>query len=152
MMKKVIFLVVAVFMLLGTTACVNVVVKENPIPEKELTINPAEYNLARDLITAFVANDAKKFVALLPEETATHFNEQEFAVTRASVVKSVGEPIEFSYLTSLELTSFTPQIWKIRCKRSDLKNEKDFTSEVLFRVVTGMTKKNEAVIISFQFL
>ena len=63
----------------------------------------------------------------------------------------MGEPISFQYVTSLELTTFTPYIWKIRFERTDPRNGKKFTSEILFRIVTGKLN-GKPVLIGFQFL
>ena len=133
------------------TGCV--VVKEYaPAAEAKSKINPAEYELGRSLLTAFVKNDAAKFIGLLPEETREKFTEESFTKTREAIVKSVGEPVEFTYLTRLELETLTPQIWRVRFRRANLKNTKDFHSELLFRVVTGIGRDKKAVITSFQFL
>jgi hypothetical protein len=133
------------------TGCV--VVKEYaPAAEAKAKINPAEYELGRSLLTAFVKNDAEKFVGLLPEETREKFTVESFKKTRESIVKSVGEPVEFTYLTRLELETLTPQIWRVRFRRANLKNTQDFYSELLFRIVTGTERNKKAVITSFQFL
>ena len=129
------------------------VIKEYAPQEKAIAqVKPEEYELARALLAAFVANDAKAFIALLPDEKRTNFNAETFAKTRKSIVDSVGEPVSFTYLSALELPSLTPQIWKVRFRRVNYRNGKEFTSELLFRVVTGMTGKNTPVITAFQFL
>ena len=151
MLKKcVIALSTAITLAFATTGCTTVI--EVQKPAQEIKINQLEYELGKALLTAFVTNDAEAFVNLLPEDTRNTFDKEAFAKHRASIVKSVGEPISFHYLTTLELTTLNPQIWKVRFKRTNLKNIEDFTSELLFRVVTGMSKKNEAIITSFQFL
>jgi hypothetical protein len=63
----------------------------------------------------------------------------------------MGEPISFRYVTSLELTALRPHIWKIRFQRTDPRNEKKFTSEALFRIITG-TIDGKPVLIGFQFI
>ena len=151
MLKKcVIALSTAITLAFATTGCTTVI--EVQKPAQEIKINQLEYDLGKALLTAFVTNDAEAFVNLLPEDTRNTFDKEAFAKHRASIVKSVGEPISFHYLTTVELTTLNPQIWKVRFKRTNLKNTEDFTSELLFRVVTGMSKKNEAIITSFQFL
>ena len=129
-----------------------VVIKEYSTPEEKITVRKQEYDLAKELITAFIKNDADKFVSLLPEETRKTFNAEKFAQTRKSVIDSIGEPVSFSYLTALEFTSLTPQVWKVRFRRYNVNRTKEYTSEVLFKVVTGMTNDNEAVITAFHFL
>ena len=145
----------AVFAMVLALFCITgcVVVKEYaPHTEETSKVNQAEFELGRALLTAFVKNDAAKFVSLLPEETRAKFTEESFAKHRKAIVESVGEPVEFSYLTRLELETLTPQIWKVRFRRANLKNTKDFYSELLFRVVTGIERNKKPVITSFQFL
>ena len=57
----------------------------------------------------------------------------------------------YSYITTLELAGFHPQIWKVRFRRYNVNRTKEFYSEVLFKVVTGMADKKEAVITGFSF-
>ena len=124
-------------------------------PEKaEVTakLPEPEYELARKLLQAFVKNDAEAFVALLPEETRKNFDVKKFRDTRKSIIDSIGEPISYSYMTTLELNVLHPQIWKVRFRRSNVNNSKEFTSEVLFKVVTGMANGQEAVVTAFHFL
>ena len=143
--------IAGVFALLGlSTGCV--VVREYPQPEEKITATPEEHKLARALLTAFVKNDAKTFVSLLPEETRKNFTEESFAATRKAVTESVGEPYSFTYVTTLKLTALNPQIWKVCFKRSNINNTREYTSEVLFKVITGMSSKKEAVITGFHFL
>ncbi len=130
------------------TGCVTV--KEYAPQAEKLTVSKEEYELARKLLQAFVKNDADTFVSLLPEETRAKFTADEFAKTRKALVESVGEPIEYGYLTTLELQALHPQIWKVRFKRWNVNRTKEFTSEILFKVVTGTIKK-QAVITGFNF-
>ena len=128
-----------------------VVVKEYAPQKEAVSISKTEYELARKLLQAFVKNDAKAFVLLLPEEMRSKFTEKSFASTRKAVLESVGEPVAYSYITTLELAGFHPQIWKVRFRRYNVNRTKEFYSEVLFKVVTGMADKKEAVITGFSF-
>ena len=122
-------------------------------PQKEsFTVKKQEYELAKALLRAFAANDGEAFINLLPEETRTKFTVENFKQTRKALTESVGEPISYTYLTTLELPALTPQIWKVRFRRSNVNKTKEFTSELLFRVITGMVNDKEAVITGFQFL
>ena len=145
-----------VFLAAGFIACslfVNgcVVVREYAPETKKITVSKEEYQLARALLHAFIKNDAKNFVALLPEETQNKFTEKSFASTRKSVIDSLGEPVAFSYVTTLELAGFHPQIWKVRFRRFNVNRTKEFYSEALFKVITGMADKKEAVVTGFNF-
>ncbi len=128
-----------------------VVIKEYAPQKEAVKIPQQEYALARQLLQAFIKNDAKTFVSLLPEETRSKFTEESFAASRKSVIESVGEPVAYSYITTLELAGFHPQIWKVRFRRYNVNRTKTFYSEVLFKVVTGMADKKDAVITGFNF-
>ena len=150
MMKKTffaLFYVVAVSFF--STGCV--IVKEYAPEKDKMNIAPQEYELARQLLQAFIKNDGDTFVSLLPEETRAKFNIETFEKTRKDLLKSVGEPIEYRYLTTLELDKIHPQIWIVRFKRWNVNRSKEYTSEIIFKVITGMTGKKTAVITGFNF-
>ena len=122
-------------------------------PQKEaVKADRKEYELARKLLAAFIKDDASTFVSLLPEETRSKFNEEAFKRTRKSVIDSVGEPIAFTYLTTLKLGTLHPQVWKVEFRRYNVNRSQEYTSEVLFKVITGITNTGEAVITGFHFL
>ena len=129
-----------------------VIIKEYAPEANAVKINPAEQELARQLLQAFIKNDAKTFVSLLPEETRKNFTVDNFKQTRKSVIESIGDPISYTYMTTLELSALHPQIWKVRFKRYNVNRTKEFTSEVLFKVITGMSDRKTAVITGFHFL
>ena len=55
-------------------------------------------------------------------------------------------------MTTLELNVLHPQIWKVRFRRQNVNKTKEYTSEVIFKVITGSIDKKEAVITGFQWL
>ncbi len=128
------------------------VIRESAPEKSAVTVAPQEYELARQLLQAFIKNDAETFVALLPEETRTKFTAENFANTRRSVIESIGEPVAYSYLTTLELPALHPQIWKVKFRRKNINQTREYTSEVLFKVVTGMDNNKKAVVTGFFFL
>lgn len=134
---------------LFSTSCT--VIKEFPPEKDKFSVKKQEYELARELLRAFVTNDAEKFVSLLPEETRSKFTVENFKTTRKNIIESVGEPISYSFLTVLELHTLSPQIWKVRFRRYNVNKTKEYTSEVLFKVVTGMINDKDAVITAFHF-
>lgn len=121
-------------------------------PAEEIKATEQEYELARQLLQAFIKNDAEGFVALLPEESRTKFTAESFATTRNSILESIGEPVAYTYVTTLKLETLNPQIWKVTFRRNNINKTKEFTSEVLFKVVTGMVDEKTAVITGFHFL
>lgn len=149
-MKKTLFaLFCGIAVSFFSTGCV--IVKEYAPEKDKINVAPQEFELARKLVRAFVTNDGKTFVSLLPEETRAKFTVENFEKTRKSLIESVGEPVEYRYLTTLELAALHPQIWKVRFKRWNVNRTKEYTSEVIFKVVTGMFNKDEAVITGFNF-
>ena len=131
------------------TACTTI--RELPMEQRKGEPRGADHEACRTLLKAFVRNDARAFLNCLPEEMREKFSEKQFAASRKSIIDSMGEPISFQYVTALELTTFTPHIWKIRFERTDPRNNKKFTSEILFRVITGKLD-GKPVVIGFQFL
>lgn len=151
MSKKILFsLFCSAFALFISTGCV--IIKEYQPEKREDKLNPKEYDLARQLLQAFIKNDAKTFVSLLPEETRKKFTVDNFKDTRKAVIESIGEPVSYTYMTTLELSNLHPQVWIVRFKRYNVNRTKEFTSEVLFKVITGMTDRKTAVITGFHFL
>lgn len=126
-------------------------VRELPAEIRKTEPQGADYEFCRKLVVAFMKNDAKTFLGAMPEEARKKFNEKQFAASRKSIIESMGEPISFRYVTSLEMTAFTPHVWKIRFQRTDPRNGKKFTSETLFRIITGKID-GKPVLIGFQFI
>lgn len=151
-MSKMNLLSVFAAFVIACAAAGCVVVKEIAPAKEQVKINPVEYQLAKKLINSFVVNDAQTFVSLLSEVNKEKFTAESFAQTRKAVIDSVGEPVEYSYVTSLELKPLTPQIWKLRMRRRNINNTKEYTSEILMRIITGMVNDKEAVVTGFQFL
>ena len=112
------------------------IVTENKELKKQLQV-VNEYRLGRELLSAFLKNDAKKFVALLPARLRQEFDHNKFEATRKAVTTSMGEPVSFRYVTALEMTAVTPHIWAIRFSRISRDEKEEYTSEMLFRVITG---------------
>ncbi len=140
-------------LLVGTAAVSGCAtgIRELPAEVRQTEPQGADYAFCRKLVIAFLKNDAKTFLAQVPEEVRQKFNEKQFAASRKSIIESMGEPISFQYVTALEMTAFTPHIWKIRFQRTDPRNGKKFTSEALFRIITGKLN-GKPVLIGFQFI
>ncbi len=145
------FLLSSLVVSLLTVGCT--VVRELPSYEHPVDKQTESYALSHKLLTAFLKDDAKTFVGLLPPEGQKRFTEKDFATTRKAVVETMGTPISFKYVTTLEMDAFSPQIWKVRFERTGVrKKDETFHSEALFRVITGKTDDNTTVITAFNFL
>ena len=127
-------------------------ITELPAKQQEKDFNTAELKLCRQLLIAFVKNDASSFTRLLTEENRKSFNMDEFNSARENMLKTVGEPISFRYLTTLEFVALQPHIWVVRFKRRDIAQKKEFTSEALFRIVTGKDKQGKIYVLGFNFI
>ena len=135
----------------GTAGCTVIREVDPPAEERNTAVGP-EYELGHSLLVALIKNNRGKFISLLPDEMRERFTEEKFDALRRGVVESVGEPVSFRYVTALELPVFTPRIWRVRCLRRDRTGKKEYTSEVLFRVITGMADGKTPVVTGFHFL
>ena len=91
------------------------------------------------------------FAKIKVDKLQEKFGIKEFKQTREELIKTLGEPVSFRYLTKLEFVSVEPHIWKVRFERESRKGEK-IHSETLFRIITGRTDDGTILIIGFNFL
>ncbi|MDD3887122.1 MAG: hypothetical protein PHI35_09635 [Victivallaceae bacterium] len=136
-------------LLLGMCSCATV--KEMPREVVDTEVKSSEHELCRALLVAFINDDAKGFIDLLPDDVRANFDRKQFQTTRSNVIAALGEPVSFQFVTQLEFITFKPLIWKVRFKRTDLKTGQEFYREALFRVVTG-SADGKVHVISFNFL
>ena len=132
--------------------CGCTTVSELPAEKVSQECSTPELQLCRELLIAFVKDDANAFVSRLTPENQKSFKKEEFDAARQNMLKTVGEPVSFRYLTSLEFVTLQPHIWVVRFKRTDLTKKKEFFSEALFRVVTGRDKNGNIYVLGFKFL
>ena len=125
------------------------------LPPKEVTKEEQqtpEYELAKEMLLAFIRNDANGFVRRMSPKNTELLNPERFKKFRAEMVESRGEPVSFRYLTTLEMpVPFKPQIWAVRMKKTNPQNGKEFYQEILFRVVTARAD-GKLHVISVNFL
>lgn len=114
-----------------------------------------DYKLAREVLVHFMNNDPKGFTERLAPENRKEFDVKKFEETRTQMLKTLGTPVSFSFLTELEFVSFKLYVWKVRFRRTARDNatreEKEFFSEALFRVITGRSGK-KILVMGFSFL
>ena len=127
-----------------------VVIRELPPEELKKQDESPEFQVGRDLLLALLRNDASAFVELLEPDVRERFTADSFRAARGKIVRELGEPVSFRFLTTLEMNTFRPNIWAVRFKRKNPKSGKEFYNEVLFQVVTGRAD-GKVHIISFQF-
>lgn len=135
------------FFLFGCTT-----IQEMPAEKVSQECNTPELKLCRELLIAFVKNDASGFVKRLTPENQKSFNKADFTAARNNMLKTVGEPVSFRYLTSLEFVKLQPHVWIVRFKRKDLAEKNEYFSEALFRIVTGRDKNGNIYVLGFNFL
>jgi len=111
----------------------------------------AERDYSRKLLEAFLKDDASGFLALLTPEMKEEFGKDKFNLSRKIITEELGQPVSFSYVTSLEHVAITPYIWKVRFVRKS-KDDKEYFSESLFRVLAGRDKEGNVIIVGFNFL
>lgn len=127
-------------------------IQEMPAEKVSQECNTPELKLCRELLIAFVKNDASGFVKRLTPENQKSFNKADFTAARNNMLKTVGEPVSFRYLTSLEFVKLQPHVWIVRFKRKDLAEKNEYFSEALFRIVTGRDKNGNIYVLGFNFL
>lgn len=101
------------------------------------------------LLKAFRSNDSAAFLAALPAELRGQFGQKEFEGARRSIGESLGEPVSYEYLTTLEHPLFTVSLWKVRFERRD-RVGKTVCREAVFRVVSAVENGGFRVV-SFNF-
>lgn len=145
------------FMLLAAAVCLSgcATVRELPAEQRKSEPVSKEYKLSRDLLICFMNDDAKGFNRRLAPENRREFDIEKFQTTRQNMLKTLGTPVSFSYLTELEFVTFKIHVWKIRFRRVGLdreKKEQEYFSEAMFRVITGRSERNQVWVMGFNFL
>ena len=140
----------AALMLVAGAFCGCTTIRELPPEEVKKQGDTPEFILGRDMLIAFLRGDANGFVSHLSPEVQKQFNAAKFKETRANIVKNLGEPVSFRFLTTLEMTALKPNVWAVRFKRVNQVSKKEFYQEVLFSIVTAEVS-GRAHVISFNF-
>ena len=125
-------------------------ISELPPEELKKQGDTPEYVLGREMLIAFLRNDGRAFVSRLEPKVQEQFTVEKFRETRERIVRELGEPVSFRFLTTLEMTALKPNVWAVRFKRVNPQSQKEFHQEVLFQVVTAFAD-GKAHVISFNF-
>lgn len=150
-LPKLLTLAAALFAL-STTACTTIRELPSDPADLELSSEAAEErDYSRKLLEAFLKNDASGFIALLSPEMKEEFGKDKFELSRKVITETLGEPVSFSYVTALEHVAITPYIWKVRFVLKNKEN-KEYYSEALFRVLAGHDTKGDVIVVGFNFL
>lgn len=142
----------AVLLAASVSACTTI--RELPAadPNEEISADSmAEREYSRKLLEAFLKDDASGFLALLSPEMREEFGKDKFTLSRKVITEELGQPVSFCYVTALEHVAITPYIWKVRFVRKN-KEDKEYYSESLFRVLAGHDKDGNVIVIGFNFL
>jgi len=137
----------AMLLLAGCT-----IVRELPSEDAGSRGDTPEYELAKEMLYAFIRNDAETFVSKMAPKDRASLTPKQFKAFRAEMVEARGEPVSFRYLATLEMpVPFRPHIWAVRMKKVNSQNGKEFHQEILFRVVTARAD-GKVHVISVNFL
>ena len=152
MKRFMVWTAVAALAMLLTGGCCTLI-REVPMEQALPAEASPELKLCRTLLEAFLKDDADSFVKSLPEDTRNNFDVKKFNDTRKYITTTLGQPVEFQYLTTLKFVTLSPHIWKILFERKNRKGEV-IQSEALFRIITGQTgpEKKDVSVIGFNFL
>ena len=147
------FSIPAALLLAGAvSACTTIRELPTDPVDAELSAEAAEERAySRKLLEAFLKNDASGFIALLSPEMKEEFGKDKFELSRKVITETLGEPVSFSYVTALEHIAITPYIWKVRFVLKNKQN-KEYYSEALFRVLAGHDTNGDVVVVGFNFL
>ena len=107
--------------------------------------------LAEKLGRAFVRNDAKGFLALLPERMRGEFDEKAFHQARRKLVSAMGEASGWEYAATLRHPLLQVQLWKIAFGKEASDHSGTITQEAIFQVMIGEVD-GRAEVVSFGFL
>jgi len=138
--------ILAVLLLSAAAGCAAV---NSAGPEAE-AVRPSPATNGEALLKAFRGNDAAAFLAALPAELRGQFGQKEFEGARRSIGESLGEPVAYEYLTTLEHPLLTVSLWKVRFERKDSEGE-TVRQEAVFRVISAVENGGFRVV-SFNFL
>ena len=147
------FSALAAVLLAGAVSACTTIRELPPVEaDAELTKEAAEErDYSRKLLEAFLKNDASGFIALLSPEMKEEFGKDKFELSRKVITETLGEPVSFSFVTALEHVAITPYIWKVRFVLKN-KEDKEYYSEALFRVLAGHDTKGDVIVVGFNFL
>ena len=140
--------------LLAATVSACTTIRELPASDAEAELSvesKAEREYSRKLLEAFLKDDASGFIGMLSPEMREEFGKDKFALSRKVITEELGKPVSFSYVTALEHVAITPYIWKVRFVRKN-KEDKEFYTEALFRVLAGHDKEGNVIVVGFNFL
>ena len=147
-MKTKILLSASLF-LLAAAGCTTI--REMPKAQIEQEAATPEHKICRELLMCFLKNDPSGFQKRLSPEASEKFDAAQFASSREAIVRSLGDPVSFRYLTTLEFMALKPHLWAIRFHRKD-KHDADVYSEALFRIISGRADNGEILILGFSIL
>ena len=105
-------LLIALFSILFLAGCTTTI-QELPATVVAQEATTQSHKICRNLLVALMANDADKFTSYLSPDARENFNSDEFNRSLESVTKTLGKPVSFSYLTTLDFPILVPHIWKI---------------------------------------
>ena len=142
----------AVLLAASVSACTTIRELPATAPDAELSVESVkERDYSRKLLEAFLKNDASGFIGMLSPEMKEEFGKDKFELSRKVITETLGEPVSFSYVTALEHVAITPYIWKVRFVLKN-KQDKEYYSEALFRVLAGHDTKGDVIVVGFNFL
>lgn len=147
------FSALAAVLLVGAVSACTTIRELPPDPaDAEMSVEQTEEReYSRKLLEAFLKDDASGFIDLLSPEMKEEFGKDKFELSRKVITETLGKPVSFSYVTALEHIAITPYIWKVRFVLKN-KEDKEYYSEALFRVLAGHDTQGNVIIVGFNFL
>lgn len=134
----------------ATLACSCTTIQHLPKEMRTAEESGAEYECAEKVIAAVLEDDYRTLSKQITPELREQFGKEEFEKVREEAFRAVGEPVSYLFFSKLEMTAFSPYVWKVRFVRTKENGEKIYT-ETMFRVITGMTEDGP-VAVAFSFI
>lgn len=126
--------------------------EETPGQTAKTSTLSAEQAIGDKMIKALRDNDSAVFLSFLHKDTRVRFGKKEFETNREEMKKLFGEIVSAQYVTTLEMPTLRPMIWKIRFSRpAQQKGAAPVIHENLFQIVFGQLDGKPCVL-SFIFL
>lgn len=123
----------AVILTAASSACTSLEIQDNPESRPE---QPQKI-VGKELLEAFIRNDADAFLNQYPEGLRKNFSRKGFEQSRNAMLEKLGNPVSYRFVANLEHPVFTVSIWTIRFERDNADKTGKIYQEMVFRAIAG---------------
>ena len=123
----------AVILTAASSACTSLEIQDNPESRPE---QPQKI-VGKELLEAFIRNDADAFLNQYPEGLRKNFSRKGFEQSRNAMLEKLGNPVSYRFVANLEHPVFTVSIWTIRFERDNADKTGKVYQDMVFRAIAG---------------